>query len=308
VRELNEDGCRDIVISDSLTDQVFKNLCGLKFQEFMTPSEFQAFVSLRFRARRTFSHVFYLGGWEEENFAALKSLFGACLEEGGRFISISSASTMGRCLSEDRNDPEKFRPATRAGMVSSLFDRYFFQKAGHRGHLSLKYYQLHGPENPALHSPAGWVGSCLAQMNDGGTVRLPSALRPDTEEGRRQHDFLPVAEAAKRVVFLAHNRLADGIYELGSGRSVTAFAYCEEAFAAAGKPLSVAWDDAASYDSPPPEPESARLERLEKTGWRDVSSAQRPISAAKDRVPVEAKASPQPIAYVPMKKKQIFPL
>jgi len=295
--QLNAEGFRDLVLCDALTPQSFGRLGELKFQEFMTVAEFRAFAAQRIRSRRMFSHIFYLGKWDEEDYVILKTLLGALQEEGGRLITVSSSAALGDCAVEHRNDPEKFLPSTLAGMMASLFDRYTFQKASHRGHLSLKHYQLHAPGRGSSQL-AALMDSCLDQIARGGEVRLPSALRPDSPEGGRVFDFLSVREAARRAIYLSHNRLAEGVYELGSGQAVTPVAFCEQAFAAAGKEARIVWDDAISYEPPAAEPPAASLARLEKTGWSaaDVKSLDFPENESESG---ELKPDPEKISSLP---------
>ena len=273
VRHLNLRGFRDIVIVDRLENDRWKNLSPLRFEEFMSPEEFAGSRPAIRRPSGTFSHVFYLAGWdgEESPLALPKSLL-ASVAESGRFISLSSACSLGP--NPDRQDlalgrPENLRPETRPGVLAGLFDRYAIAQLPAKNYLSLKHYRLFGLHERRDHSIYGLVKMLHEQICATGVASLPENLRPGSLEGDRRHDFFSVRDAVQMSVFLAENDKAAGMYELGSGTSSTVFDLVEAVFEALGRKSVIEWvQDPCAI--PSAQPEKADLSRLREAGWSQV--------------------------------------
>jgi len=275
VRQLNRRGFRDIVIVDGLENERWRNLLPLRFAEYMSPEEFAA---SRPRANsgspETFSHVFYLFGWdgEESPLALPKSLL-ARSGESGRFISLSPACSLGP--NPNREDlrlgrPENLRPETRPGVLSGLFDRYAMAHLPARNYLSLKHYRLFGPHERRDRSIYGLVKMLHQQISATGVASLPENLRPGSPEGDRRHDFFPVREAVQMAVFLAEREEAAGMYELGSGTASTVLDLAHAVFEALGRKPVIEWvQDPCAI--PSPQPERADLSRLREAGWSQAA-------------------------------------
>ena len=270
IHQLNAVDFKEITVTDSLSDEVCRKLPTLKFREFLAPEELRDIAATRFALMPEYSHIFYLGEWKTETVALTKALLVFAAEAGSRFITISSATSMGAaqtCAAGERHDPQNFRPLTQAGVISCLFDRYALSKSHNKNYISLKHYQLFGSGEKAG-GLGGLVDSCHSQILSTGSICLPAALGPDAPEGRRKFDFYPVEDAARIALYLAQSHLADGVYELGSGASATAEAVARAVIDATGGNGKIVWDDNLDYAPPPPEPEFARLERLAETGWK----------------------------------------
>jgi len=322
IRQLNAVDFREITVTDSLNDEVCRRLPALKFREFLAPEELKDIAATRFALMPEYSHIFYLDEWKTENMAFSKALLVFAAEAGTRFISVSPASSMGAkqpCASEQRHDPQNFRPLTQAGVISCLFDRYALSKSYNKNHLSLKHYHLFGRGEKEDRGLGGLVASCYSQIRSTGSITLPAALRPDAPEGRRKFDFFPVEDAARIALYLAQSHLAEGVYELGSGASATPEALARAVIDATGGNGKIVWDDKLDYVPPPPEPEYARLERLAETGWKAYPADLRAsignyISNYLDKggetgvsdepsSPAVSKKAPWPHATIPQKKK-----
>ena len=147
VHQLNAVDFKDITITDSLSDEVCRKLPALRFREFLAPEELKDIAAARFALMPEYSHIFYLDEWKTGTIALSKALLVFAAEAGSRFITISSASSMGAvqpCAAEKRHDPQNFRPLTQAGVISCLFDRYALSKSHNKNYISLKHYQLFG--------------------------------------------------------------------------------------------------------------------------------------------------------------------
>jgi ADP-L-glycero-D-manno-heptose 6-epimerase len=269
VQELNRSGVREITLCDELVPAVWNHLPWLRFQEFLTTQELEDLVSTRFRTLPHHSHVFYCGSWRPENQAVAKTLLNQTLKNGGRFVAVSSASSMGSAdglTSEQRADPTNFRPTTVEGVMSCLFDRYAVQKAASRSFLSLKHYRLFGPGERPDEGIYGLISRVYAQIQEGGRVRLPAKFQTGIPEGERRYDFFPLLEAAAVAVSLARNPSASGIYELGSGISSRGLDVVEAVFEALRQKPKVDWDPALPYSCPSIQPPKADRSRLSQAG------------------------------------------
>ncbi len=266
VHQLNMGGVEEIVVADSLNESTAKALPFLRFQEFLGQEELQELAATKFRGLPSFSHIFQIGGWNTANLGFAKSLYATALKGGTRFISVSSASSIGSRVEtlppEAWSLPATFRPQSQAGIVSTLFDRYALPKSVNKSYLSLKHYRLFGPGEQPDNGIYGLVKSCYQQICSTGTVRISAALRPGTPEGDRRHDFYYVLEAARLAALLGQSAQASGIYELGSGNSCTAAALAETVFSVLGLPPSISWDHTLPFAPPSSEPEAAHVHRM----------------------------------------------
>ena len=273
VGQLNAMGFQDITVTDILSEGNLRILPALKFQEFLSPGEFAEIAAASSRTFSGYSHIFYLGGWKAESMSLTKSLLAHAIKSNTRFLALSSSSSLGprqSCAIKERHDPENFRPLTPGGLVSCLFDRYALTRAPDKNYISLKHYQLFGAGERRDGGLGGLISSSLSQLHSGGPVRLPAALSSTAHEGRRKFDFIPVEEAARIAIYLAVNELAAGVYELGSGASVTPEDMVRELIAACGGKGRIVWDAEAGYEPPDPQPEQAYLGRLVEVGWKPV--------------------------------------
>jgi len=272
VHQMNAMGFREIVVADELGEDSCRTMAPLKFREFLSPEEFEEMAAGRFRPFSEYSHIFYLGPWKSSRMGRVKSLFEAVEKGGKRFVSLSSAAALGPrqpCSEEARSLPEHFRPLTREGLIAGLFDRHAFSRIpGGTNYLALKSHCLFGPGERVDNGVGGIIKSCHAQLRSTGVVRLSAALRPHAPGGMRRFDFYPVQEAARLAVFLAQNSQAKGVYELGSGESVTVGELVDAVCRAAGAGREVIWDEDCPCAILPAQPEKAWLGGLPKTGWQ----------------------------------------
>lgn len=271
VRHLNHRGIREIVMVDSLDDERWKNLPALRFEDLLSPEEFSANLGSRTRGPGSFSHVFYLAGWDgkEAPLALPKSLVSHVAESGGRLISLSSACSLGPA--PNRRDlalgrPENLRPETRPGVLANLFDRYATARLPARSFLSLKHYRLFGLHERRDDSIYGLVKLIQEQIAETGSIVLPENFRPESPEGARRHDFLHVREAVRMAVFLAESEESAGLYEIGSGSSLTVAELARAVFEVLGRKPAIAWSEPPAA-IPSPQPEKADLARLREAGW-----------------------------------------
>ncbi len=271
VRHLNRRGLREIVIADNLENERWKNLPSLRFEEFLSREELAAGLGSGSRPLGAFSHVFYLAGWDENPspLALPKSVLSHLVENGGRFISLGSASSLGphpKRKDLARGRPENFRPETRSGVMANLFDRHGLTQLSAKNYLSLKHFRLFGPHERRDDSIYGLAKMLHEQITETGVALLPENLHPDSPEGIRRHDFLYVRDAARIATFLAENEEAAGLYELGSGTSSTVSDLVHAVFEALGRKAVIKWVQPPCA-LPSPEPEKADLARLHEAGW-----------------------------------------
>lgn len=271
VHQLNATGFRDITITSELHAESCRSLCPLYFREFLTPEEYEEISKSRFRQFSDFSHIFYLRSWGSSTFGQAKSLFAAANKVGTRFIAVSPATALGPWqagASENRGNPDFFRPLTQEGLMAGLFDRHMAINSLGKYHLSLKHHLLFGPGEPEDGGLGGFIKRCHGQIHANRSIRLPAALKPGSLELRRRFDFLPVQEAAQLALFLAQNHQTAGVYELGSGVSATAGEFVDATLHACGRPKDIVWDEQLEYVPPSPQPEQAWLGRLAETSWK----------------------------------------
>jgi nucleoside-diphosphate-sugar epimerase len=272
-RELHGSGWARVALAGPADADVLASIAPVDFQEFLTPEELSA--ATQDPAWEACSHVFYLGGWSIEDMPLVKRLFAATMKAGARFVSVSSAASLGPAPGDDpdkRANPATHRPLTASAALSCYFDRAAKAKAPPNAWLSIKTYHLFGSGELVGHGIHGIPTRCLASVRESRPLRLPTALAADASGHTPRFDFLHVQEAARIIRHLAKSTRTEGIYEVGSGRSASAVELAEAAFSALAAPSEITWDPSLPPDEDALMTLFADRSRLSDAGWKEPAT------------------------------------
>lgn len=257
VWKLNSSGNDNIVIVDELgTTDKWKNLVGLKFQEFIHKDDFISAVvddSIDFpveaiihmganssTTERDADHLF------SNNFLYTRELANYCLSKNIRFIYASSAATYGDGslgFDDDESKLETLRPLNMYGYSKQLFDLWAKRNNVLNKIVGIKYFNVYGPNEYHKGDMRSVVHKAFEQVRDTGKVRLFKSLNPKYKDGEQMRDFVYVKDAVDMTLHFLEHKDKNGIYNVGSGKARTWIDLVTALFNAVGKPVNIEFID-----------------------------------------------------------------
>lgn len=257
VWKLNSSGNDNIVIVDELgTTDKWKNLVGLKFQEFIHKDDFISAVvedSIDFpieaiihmganssTTERDADHLF------SNNFLYTRELANYCLSKNIRFIYASSAATYGDGslgFDDDESKLETLRPLNMYGYSKQLFDLWAKRNNVLNKIVGIKYFNVYGPNEYHKGDMRSVVHKAFEQVRDTGKVRLFKSLNPKYKDGEQMRDFVYVKDAVDMTLHFLEYKDKNGIYNVGSGKARTWIDLVTALFNAVGKPVNIEFID-----------------------------------------------------------------
>jgi ADP-L-glycero-D-manno-heptose 6-epimerase len=235
VGELNRRGCSNVVIADfPAQGEKSRNLAGLQRIEEVEPGALLARLSSGSLGK--FDFVFHLGACSsttetneeylrENNYEYSRKLAEWALHEGVRFVYASSAATYGDgSAGMGDNDPrqlERLQPLNLYGKSKHWMDLHAWRQGWLERIVGLKYFNVFGPNENHKGDMRSVVCKSYSQVLETGVIRLFKSYRPEYRDGEQRRDFLYVKDAVAMTLHLAANPAANGIFNIGSGRTHT---------------------------------------------------------------------------------------
>lgn len=235
VWELNRRGCTGIIIADPAPEaERSRYLRNLMFVDYIDPEQTLSWLTAG--KLGTFDCIFHLGACSSttetdrqylyrNNFEFSRDLAGAALAAGARFVYASSAATYGDGSAgmDDANPDnlERLRPLNLYGDSKHLMDLHAWRQGWLDRIVSLKYFNVFGPNEEHKGDMRSVVNKSFAQVTQTGVMRLFKSYRPEYRDGEQRRDFLYVKDAVRMTLHLAENRAAAGIFNIGSGKAHT---------------------------------------------------------------------------------------
>jgi ADP-L-glycero-D-manno-heptose 6-epimerase len=235
VWELNRRGCSDIVIADfAERSEERGNLAGLHYSEFLDAGELHARLASGSLGKIDF--IFHLGACSsttetnekylrENNYEYSRNLAAWALGAGVRFVYASSGATYGDgSEGMDDSDPrqlERLRPLNLYGQSKHWMDLYAWRQGWLDRIVGLKYFNVYGPNENHKGDMRSVVCKSYAQVLKTGVIQLFKSYRSDYGNGEQRRDFLYVKDAVAITLHLAANPVANGIFNIGSGKAHT---------------------------------------------------------------------------------------
>ncbi len=257
VWKLNKMGQDKIIIVDELgKDEKWKNLNGLKFEDFYHKDDFMGLILQR-QIQFKITSVIHLGACSsttekdadylmDNNFHYSQELAKYSLEKGIRFIYASSAATYGNGSNgyeDDENKMENLQPLNMYGYTKHLFDTWI-KRNGLLNHVAgLKYFNVYGPNEYHKGDMRSVVHKAFEQVRDTGKVKLFKSYRSDYKNGEQKRDFIYVKDAVDMSLFFLEHQDKNGIYNIGTGRAQTWIELVTALFDSVGKPVNIEFID-----------------------------------------------------------------
>lgn len=231
VRALNREGEYRILIVDRLGEN-FRNLCDLRFCDFMEPEDFRRAIEGRCLSEGI-TTIYHQGACADttcsdghymmENiFAFSKAVLNFALERKIHFVYASSASVYGSGR-ESRPQAECERPLNLYALSKLAFDNYCRALKGSAEStvVGLRYFNVYGPREAHKGRMASMVYQLYRQVRDTGCARLFEGSG-GYGNGEQRRDFVFVDDVVRINLFFAKRpQVTRGIFNVGSGTSRT---------------------------------------------------------------------------------------
>lgn len=257
VWKLNQLGKTNIIIVDELgTDEKWKNLVGLKYEDFINkhlfieqiiddviPYNIEAIIHMGANSSTTEKDADHL---MNNNFHYTKELAKYCVEKNIRFIYASSAATYGDGslgFEDDESKLETLRPLNMYGYSKQLFDLWAKRNGILDKIVGIKYFNVYGPNEYHKGDMRSVVHKAFEQVRDTGKVRLFKSLNSKYKDGEQMRDFVYIKDAVDMTLYFLDNPNKNGIYNVGAGKARTWNDLVMSLFSAMGKPLNIEYVD-----------------------------------------------------------------
>lgn len=247
VAELNRRGAERILIVDDLgSDERWKNLRGLKFEEIYTVARFrEAVQSDKLPPTQAVYHLGACSATTETNASYLldnnthytRELCEWCLGHGTRFVYASSAATYGdgaQGYSDADAATPSLVPLNMYGMSKHLFDLWALRNGVLGKIAGLKYFNVYGPGEDHKGDMRSVIHKAYGQIRETGAVKLFKSYRPDYKDGEQVRDFVYVKDAVAVTLFCGENPRASGLFNCGTGQARSWNDLAQATFAAMG--------------------------------------------------------------------------
>lgn len=235
VWRLNELGKSNIIVVDDLgTDEKWKNLVPLKFEDFIHKDDFISMIideNLPFEV----SAIIHMGANSSttekdadhlftNNYQYTKELAAYSLEKEIRFIYASSAATYGDGslgFDDDESKLETLRPLNMYGYSKQLFDLWAKRNGVFNKIVGLKYFNVYGPNEYHKGDMRSVVHKAFEQIRDTGKVKLFKSPNPNYKDGEQLRDFVYINDAVDMTLYFLDNPEANGLFNVGTGKART---------------------------------------------------------------------------------------
>lgn len=253
VWKLNQLGKSNIIIVDELgKDEKWKNLVGLKYEDFVNKLEFieqvlddvvpygvEAIIHMGANSSTTEKDADHL---IDNNYHYTEELAKYCVEKNIRFIYASSAATYGDGafgFEDDESKLETLRPLNMYGYSKQLFDLWAKRNKISDRIVGIKYFNVYGPNEYHKGDMRSVVHKAFEQVRDTGKVRLFKSLNPNYKDGEQMRDFIYVKDAVDMTLYFLDKPDKNGIFNVGAGKARTWNDLVISIFKALSRPVNI---------------------------------------------------------------------
>ena len=253
VWRLNQLGENKIIIVDELgTDEKWKNLVPLKFDDLIHKDDFISMV-IDGEVDFDISAIIHMGANSStteknadllfsNNYLYSKELAKFCLDKNIRFIYASSAATYGDGslgFDDDESKLETFRPLNMYGYSKQMFDLWAKRNKVFDKIVGLKYFNVYGPNEYHKGDMRSVVHKAFDQVRSAGKVKLFKSPNPKYKDGEQLRDFIYIKDAVEMTLFFLNKPDKNGLYNVGTGKARNWNDLVTALFKAVGKPVNI---------------------------------------------------------------------
>ena len=248
VSELNRAGREDIILSDDFThEEKNKNLPGKKYTQKINRDDLAKWIEANANkvefifhiGARTDTTLFDVETFNKLNLHYTQELWSLCAKHNIPFIYASSAATYGLGEfgydDEDESIISNLKPLNPYGDSKNDFDKWALQQTRKPLYwVGLKFFNVYGPNEYHKGRMASVIFHAFNQIKQNGRVKLFRSHNPNYKDGGQLRDFIYVKDLCSVILFLYKNKVANGIYNLGTGKARTFADLAKNTFKAMG--------------------------------------------------------------------------
>jgi len=225
---LNAKSITDVLVVDRLGDN-FRNLCDLRFSDFMQPGEFVRAIERNILPDRI-EAIFHQGACAdttcddgrymiENNFTFSKSILHFALSSKIPLVYASSAAVYGSSTAFAPSR-ENERPLNLYGLSKLAFDNHVRSVAARSESTvaGLRYFNVYGPRESHKGKMASMVYQLYRQLKTSGCARLFKGT-DGYADGEQRRDFTFVGDIVHVNLAIAEGPVRNGIFNAGTGQS-----------------------------------------------------------------------------------------
>jgi ADP-L-glycero-D-manno-heptose 6-epimerase len=254
---LNRKGYENIIIVDDFSREDKK--ANYETKRFINKIERENLFDWLKNNNSKIDSVFHLGArtdttefdysiHEKLNVEYSKKIWNYCTDKNIPLVYASSAATYGGGefgYKDDHDIVEKLDPLNPYGISKNEFDKWILRQT-HDSRLTihgstppfwagLKFFNVYGPNEYHKGRMASMIFHGFNQIQKTGKVKLFKSHKPEFKDGEQLRDFIYVEDVAKVCCWLMDNKIASGLYNLGTGKARTFNDLAKSTFAAMGK-------------------------------------------------------------------------
>jgi ADP-L-glycero-D-manno-heptose 6-epimerase len=234
VAALNERGDDNILVVDDLgRDEKWKNLVGLKYDDYVDRNDFRKLVAEN--KLPEVSAIFHMGACSsttetdaaylaDNNYQVTRELCEWSLKKGTRFIYASSGATYGdgaQGYSDADKDTPGLAPLNMYGYSKHMFDLWALHNRLLNKIVGLKFFNVYGPREDHKGDMRSVVHKAYGQIRDTGAVKLFKSYKPEYKNGEQVRDFVYVRDAVNVCLHFDRSRDKSGLFNVGTGKCRT---------------------------------------------------------------------------------------
>lgn len=184
------------------------------------------------------------------NTSYTKTIWDICTKYQIPLIYASSAATYGNGefgFTDDIETTLKLKPLNPYGESKHIFDLWALdQKNAPPYWVGLKFFNVFGPNEYHKGRMASVPFHLFNTLKSGNKVKIFRSHKSEYKDGHQSRDFIYVNDIAKVFEFLYNNKIENGIYNLGSGKSRTFFDLTKACHKSFGKDFDIDFIDIPS--------------------------------------------------------------
>lgn len=253
---LNSLGIENILVVDNLgTSEKWKNLVNRRYSDYLHRDAFMELVRHNTLSNKV-EAVIHMGACSStterdadflmrNNLEYSKTLYLFAKAKKARFINASSAATYGdgtHGFDDDFSQLHSLRPLNMYGYSKHLFDLWALKNGHLDGMVSLKFFNVYGPNEQHKGDMRSVVNKAFHQISETGAMRLFRSTDPAFADGGQVRDFIYVKDCADIIVWFLQNN-ASGIFNAGTGKARSWNDLAAAVFAAMDVPLNIEYVD-----------------------------------------------------------------
>jgi len=256
VGKLNSIGIENILMVDDFSNEQKKvNWSSKKFSDKMDRADFLKWFDEN-ASQVTF--VYHIGArtdttefnkeiFDELNVNYTKAIWNTCTENNIPLVYASSAATYGggeQGYADNHAAISSLHPLNPYGWSKQEFDVWALQQTNTPPQWQgLKFFNVYGPNEYHKARMASVIFHSFHKINNTGKVKLFRSHRPDFKDGWQLRDFIYVKDLVNVCVFLMQNKVASGIYNLGTGQARSFYDLADSTFKAMNKTTDIEFVD-----------------------------------------------------------------